>query len=191
MIEVHHLPDDGAPDAASVVRLSDVLLELLHSGISLGEAQLAWLERIEPPRRGPLLEALTAIPSTVAALEAERPAATHSAVISSATPRPAPEGPSFPVKVSGGRAGEVVVLSSRRLVLHTDAQLPDNHLEELEVQLPDAPLKLWVRVTHSSGVGANGRAEAEATPFAPTAEVALRLKHLCGTAAPSPMERAA
>ncbi|MDP1829008.1 MAG: HDOD domain-containing protein [Archangium sp.] len=190
VIEVHHLPDDGAPDAASVVRLSDALLELLHAGFSLGESRLPWLARIEPARRGPLLEALNAIPSLVAAFEAERPAATHSAVISTATPLEAPRGPVFPVKVSGGRVGELMLLSARRLLLHTDAQLPDNHLEELEVQLPEGPLELWVRVTHSSGVGSNGRAEAEATLFAPTPEVALRLKDLW-CAAPSPAELAA
>lgn len=178
VIELHHLPDDGAPDAASVVRLSDRILALLHSGAPLTEAELPWLERIGPSRRSALLEALTGVPFVVAAFEAERPAASPSPLIKTPVPQAAPRtGAFFPVRVTGGRVGEVVLLSARKLVVRTSTPLPDNHLEELELQLADAPLKLWVRVTRSAQVG-EGLFEAEATPFAPTGDIARRLHEL-------------
>ena len=178
VIELHHLPDDGVPDAAAVVRLSDRVLALLHSGAPLTEAELPWLARIEPSRRAPLLEALTGVPFVVSAFETERPAATHSPLIKTPLPQRAPRtGATFPALVTGGRVGEVVLLSARQLLVRTATALPDNHLEEVELQLPDAPLKLWVRVTRSAPVAA-GLFEAEATPFAPTGEIARRLGEL-------------
>jgi len=188
VIGLHHLPDDGARDAASVVRLSDRILELLHSGAPLTEAGLPWLHRIEPSRQAALLEALTGVPFVVAAFETERPAASHSPLIKTPVPQAAPTGARFPARVTGGRVGEVVMLSARRLLLRTATPLPDNHLEELEFQGPDAPMKLWVRITCSPPV-AEGHFEADATPFAPTREIAQRLQDLW--AAGEPRERAA
>ena len=188
VIERHHLPDDGARDAASIVRLSDVLLAVLHSGASLSETQVPWLEWIDAPRRPALLDALTGVPALVAAFEAEGPRAVASPIVSSPARSRAAEGVSFPMRASGGRTGEAIVISAQRLLLRTTTQIPDNHLEEVELLVPGAPLELWVRVTRSSGVGGDGRAEAEATPFAPTADVARRLKEL---STQTPTERAA
>ena len=188
VIASHHLPDDGALDAAAVMRICDALLAVLKGGGALEEAELPWLARLPAGRRAPLLSALSAIPALVAAFQTEQPAV-HSPAIWAPAPRPQRAGVSFPVKVSGGRTGEVMLLSAQRLLLRTSTQLPQNHLAELEVELPELPLKLWVRVTDSTRVGADGQSDAEATPFAPTAEVARRLRQLWATASLS--ERAA
>ncbi len=186
VIERHHLPSAGMADATSVVRLSDELLELLHAGAPLGEG--SWLRHIEPSRRAALLHSLSGVPALVAAFEAERPASVNSPVVTRPRPQSTHQGVTVPASISGGRSGEVMVISSRLLLLRTKTQLPENHLEELELQLPDGPLKVWVRVTHSEGVGPDGQCEAEATLFAPTAQVSLRLRAL---AASAPTERAA
>ena len=178
VIERHHQPDDGTADAASVVRLSDRLLALLHTGAPLTEAHLPG---IEPSRRAALLEALSAVPAVVSAFESERPITGAPTLVKApVSEAPARSGVSFPVRVTGGRVGEVVLLSARRLLLRTSTPVPDNHLEELELQIPDVPLKVWVRVTHSSAVGP-GRFEAEAMPFASTGFIAQRLQELWAT----------
>ena len=186
VIERHHLASAGTADATSVVRLSDGLLELLHAGAPLGEG--SWLQHIEPSRRAALLQSLSTVPALVAALEAERPASTNSPVIVRPRPQSARKGVTVPALISGGRSGEVMLISSRLLMLRTKTQLPENHLEELDLQLPDGALKVWVRVTHSTSVGSDGQSEAEAMLFAPTKQVSLRLRAL---AASAPTERAA
>jgi HD-like signal output (HDOD) protein len=182
----HHAPDDGARDAVSLVRLSDELLGLVDDGGSMSEAQHAWLAGIDPARRVPLLEALTGIPAVVAALEAGREVPPALWLVAPVTQTGAVQ--RFPVRVRGGHSGEVQLLAPGRLLLRLTSQLRDNHLEEMEVALPDGPLKLWLRVTRGNSIGADGRAEAEAVPFAITELVASRLQEW---ASPGPAERAA
>ena len=175
----HHEPDDGVVDATAVVRISDELLALVHSGAALGEEQLPWLQRIAPGRRARLLDKLAGVPAQVAAFGEQRPYASSSSSISMAPPSRAPQRhPRFPAKVSGGRTGEVQLLSPCQLLLKLQTPLPQNYLAELEVEFPGQPLKLWVRVTASSTVGMDGLAEAEVVPFAPTVSAAERLEAL-------------
>ena len=185
VIERHHLPGEGMADATSVVQLSDGLLALLHAGAPLGEG--SWLQHVEPERRAALLQSLSAVPALVAAFEAERPTSSSSPVVLP-RPRSARHGVTVPAQISGGHSCEVMVISSRSLLLRTKTQLPENHLEELELQLSEGALKVWVHVTHSDSAGTDGQCEAEATLFAPTREVSLRLRALATAA---PMERAA
>ena len=168
-IERHHQPDDGARDAVSVVRLSDVLLELLNAGSSL---EGSWLSCIEASRRLKLLESLASVPALVVAFQADKPALVKSELVAKPPPVQT-DGASFPVRVTGGRIGEIVLLSECTMLLRTSTSLPENHLEEVGLALHDGVIQLWVRVTRSTG--ADGRFEAEATLFDPSTSVAQRI----------------
>ncbi len=191
VIERHHLPDDGVRDATAAVRLADVLLKLVHDGVALGEAQLPWLDGIAPDRRAQLLDKLAGVPALVAGFEEQRPYSSSSSIASMPPARPEQPAARYPVNVSGGRSGEVQLLSPRHLLLRLGTQLPENYLAELELMLPEAPLKLWVRVSCSAAIGADGVAEAEVVLFAPTVSAAQRLHDLWTEQLASELERAA
>lgn len=180
VIERHHQPEDGARDAAAVVRLSDGLLALMNDGAALGDAQLPWLDGIPSGRRARLLERLAAVPARVAGFEEQRPYSSSSSILSMPPARPPPSAASYAVRVSGGRAGQAQLLSAQHLLLRLESQLPDNYLAELELALPGAPMKVWVRVVRGAAIGTDGFAEAEVVPFAPTQSVAQRLAQLWG-----------
>ena len=178
VIERHHQPEDGALDATSVVRLSDRLLALMNAGVALADAQLPCLDRIAPGRRARLLERLATVPARVAGFEEQRPYSSSSSILSMPPARPPPSTASYGVRVSGGRAGQAQLISAQHLLLRLESQLPENYLAELELALPGAPMKVWVRVVCGAAIGTDGFAEAEVVPFAPTQSVAQRLAEL-------------
>lgn len=179
VIETHHAPQTERVDAAAVVRMSDGLLALIRQGEALTEEALPWLERVPAERRAALLARLAEVPSVLAAFEGERPAGEASPLVL-APPRAEvpPQGLWLPARLTGDRTGEALLLSATQLLIRTKQRVPDNHLAELELALPDEKLKLWVRFTFSGRVGVDGLAEAEATAFAPTREVSQRLQSL-------------
>lgn len=178
VIELHHEPEVGAADAATLTRISDSTVALLRSGASLTPSHLPWLERVPEERREELLAKLGAVPSLLAALEGERTTSDSSLVLSPA-PREAPaQGLWLPARLSGNREGEALLLSPNQFLLRTKSRLPDNHLVEIRVELPEGQLQLWVRVTFSGRAGVDGVSEAEVTAFAPTPEVSERMESL-------------
>lgn len=179
VIETHHAPPTETIDAAAVVRLSDGLLALLRRGEALSGEALPWLARVPPERRAALLGRLAEVPTVLAAFEGDRAAGDASPLVL-APPRSAPpaRGLWFPARLTGGRAGEALLLSPTQFSIKTAQRVPDNHLAELELELPEETLKLWVRFTFSGRVGPDGVAESEATAFAPTPEVSEQLGSL-------------